>query len=85
LPVGKVSAVKYKGKLYYVYPTAQKDRIYYGKQAQFNAYKQSLHAQQGAQQMAGSPTFTEEGAGPYNIQVQTFDGFGPMYDDSWDQ
>jgi hypothetical protein len=35
--------------------------------------------------MAGSPTFTEEGAGPYNIQVQTFDGFGPMYDDSWDQ
>ena len=33
LPVGKVSAVKYKGKLYYVYPTAQKDRIYYGKQA----------------------------------------------------
>ena len=85
LPVGKVSAVKYKGKLYYVYPTAQKDRIYYGKQAQFNAYKQILHAQQGAQQMAGSPTFTEEGAGPYNIQVQTFDGFGPMYDDSWDQ
>jgi len=85
LPVGKVSAVKYKGKLYYVYPTAQKDRIYYGKQAQFNAYKQSLRAQQGEQQMAGSPTFTEEGAGPYNIQVQTFDGFGPMYDDSWDQ
>ena len=48
LPVGKVSAVKYKGKLYYVYPTAQKDRIYYGKQAQFNAYKQSLRNQQGA-------------------------------------
>ena len=40
---------------------------------------------QGEQQMAGSPTFTEEGAGPYNIQVQQFDGFGPMYDDSWDQ
>ena len=86
LPVGKVSAVKYKGKLYYVYPTAQKDRIYYGKQAQFNAYKQSLRAQQGEQQMAGSPTFTEDlRAGPYNIQAQTFDGFGPMYDDSWDQ
>jgi hypothetical protein len=28
---------------------------------------------------------TEEGAGPYHIQVQEFDGFGPMYDDSWDQ
>ena len=86
LPVGKVSAVKYKGKLYYVYPTAQKDRIYYGKQAQFNKYKQSLRAQQGEQQMAGSPTFTEDlRAGPYNIQVDQFDGFGPMYDDSWDQ
>src|SRR4029078_3544447 len=85
LPLGKVSAVKYKGKLYYVYPTAQKDRIYYGKQAQLNAYKQSLQNKQGAAQMEGSPTFTEEGAGPYNIQVQTFDGFGPMYDDSWDQ
>ena len=85
LPVGKVSAVKYKGKLYYVYPTAQKDRIYYGKQAQFNAYKQSLQNLQGQQQMAGSPTFVQEGAGPYNIQVDTFDGFGPMYDDSWDQ
>ena len=85
LPVGKVSAVKYKGKLYYVYPTAQKDRIYYGKEAQFTAYKQSLRNQQGEQQMAGSPTFTEEGTGPYHIQVQQFDGFGPMYDDSWDQ
>jgi hypothetical protein len=86
LPVGKVSAVKYNGKLYYVYPTAQKDRIYYGKQAQFNAYKQLLQNQQGQQQMAGSPTFTEDlRAGPYNIQAQTFDGFGPMYDDSWDQ
>jgi hypothetical protein len=85
LPVGKVSAVKYKGKLYYVYPTAQKDRIYYGKQAQFNAYKQSLQNLQGERQMAGSPVITEEGAGPYHIQVQEFDGFGPMYDDSWDQ
>jgi hypothetical protein len=86
LPVGKVSAVKYKGKLYYVYPTAQKDRIYYGKQAQFNAYKQSLRAQQGEQQMAGQSLMpTLETAGPNNIQIQQFDGFGPMYDDSWDQ
>ena len=66
-------------------PTAQKDRIYYGKQAQFNAYKQSLRNQQGQQQMAGYATITEETAGPYNIQTQQFDGFGPMYDDSWDQ
>ena len=37
LTLGRVSAVKYKGKLFYVYPTAQKDHIYYGKQAQYNA------------------------------------------------
>jgi hypothetical protein len=86
LPLGKVSAVKYKGKLFYVYPTAQKDRIYYGRQAQFNAYKQSLQNQQGEQQMAGQSLMpTLETAGPNNIEVQQFGGFGPMYDDSWDQ
>src|SRR4051794_2691943 len=37
-----VSAVKYQGKLYYVYPTAKKDQILVGKQAQYNAYKEAL-------------------------------------------
>jgi hypothetical protein len=82
LAQGRVSAVKYNGKLYYVYPTAKKDRIYVGKQAQFNAYKQSLkasqQAQQGQQQMAGNPIFTDETAGPFHIEVNQFDGFGPM-------
>src|SRR5207248_5706594 len=45
----RVSAVTYNGKLYYVYPTSQKDNIYVGKQKQFNAYKQALAAQQGSQ------------------------------------
>ena len=40
LPPNVVSAVKYQGKLYYVYPTAKKDQIYLGKQAQYDAYKQ---------------------------------------------
>src|SRR5436190_16681323 len=35
----RVSAVKYNGKLYYVFPTATKDKIYVGKQKQYNAYK----------------------------------------------
>src|SRR6266513_618105 len=30
LPEGKVSAVKFKGRTYYVYPTATKDRILVG-------------------------------------------------------
>src|SRR6185503_5366057 len=45
----RVSAVKYNGKLYYVFPTATKDKIYVGRQKQFNAYKNALAAQQGSQ------------------------------------
>jgi crotonobetainyl-CoA:carnitine CoA-transferase CaiB-like acyl-CoA transferase len=86
LAQGRVSAVKYNGKLYYVYPTAQKDRIYVGKQKQFNAYKAALAgsqpasqpAQPGQQLMNPAPTMTYEGAGPHHVEVQQFDGFGPM-------
>jgi hypothetical protein len=82
LPAGKVSAVKYQGKLYYVYPTAKKDQIYVGKQAQYNAYKQIMQkarmAQQGQQEMAGYADITEETAGINHIEIQEFDGFGPL-------
>ena len=85
----RVSAVKYNGKLYYVFPTAQKDKIYVGKQKQFNAYNQALAAQQGSQPTGQQaqpgqqlinppPTFTYEGAGPHHVEVEQFDGFGPM-------
>src|SRR5437588_8833343 len=67
----RVSAVKYNGKLYYVFPTATKDKIYVGRQKQFNAYKQALAAQQtgqpasragqsGQQLMNPAPTMTYE-------------------------
>ena len=42
----RVSAVKYNDKLYYVFPTATKDKIYVGKQKHFNKYKQAIAAQQ---------------------------------------
>jgi len=90
----RVSAVKYNGKLYYVFPTAKKDKIYVGRQKQFDTYKKALAAQQGTQpvsQQAGSgqvqpgqqlmnpaPTMTYETAGPQHIEVEQFDGFGPM-------
>jgi hypothetical protein len=86
----RVSAVKYNGKLYYVFPTATKDKIYVGRQEQFNAYKQALAAQQasqpvsqqgqlGQQLVAGQSLMpTLETAGPNNIEVQQFGGFGPM-------
>src|SRR5213080_1470256 len=71
----RVSAVKYTGTLYYVFPTATKDKIYVGKQKQFNVYKQALAAQQGTQPasqqaqpgqqlMNPAPTMTFETAGP---------------------
>src|SRR5881409_3783871 len=90
LAQGKVTAVKYNGKLYYVFPTGTKDKIYVGKQKQFNAYKQALAsqhaakpasqpsmAQMGEAQMAGqSLEPTLETAGPNHIEVQQFGGFG---------
>jgi len=78
LAQGRCSAVTYNGKLYYVYPTGTKDRVYVGRQKQYNAYKQALQAQQGQQQMARTPTMTYETAGPNHIEVQQFNGFGPM-------
>ena len=89
LAQGRCSAVNYNGKLYYVYPTATKDKIYVGRQKQFNAYKQALAAQpasqpasmaqQGQGQMAGQSLMpTLETAGPNQIEVQQFGGFGPM-------
>jgi hypothetical protein len=85
LAQGRVSAVKYNGTLYYVFPTGTKDRIYVGKQKQFNAYKTALASQQAGQQaqpgqqlMNPAPTMTYETAGPQHIEVEQFDGFGPM-------
>jgi hypothetical protein len=85
----RVSAVTYNGKLYYVFPTATKDKIYVGRQKQFNAYKQALaaqyashpasqQAQPGQQLMNPAATMTFETAGPNHIEVDQFDGFGPM-------
>ena len=91
LTVGRVTAVKYKGKTFYVFPTGTKDKIYYGHQNQFNAYKHALAtayashpaaqtaAAQGQAQMAGQSLMpTLETAGQHNIEVQQFGGFGPM-------
>jgi len=85
----RVSAVKYNGKLYYVFPTATKDKIYVGKQKQYDIYKKALAAQQGSQPAGQpaqpgqqlinpAPTMTYETAGPQHIEVEQFDGFGPM-------
>jgi hypothetical protein len=43
---GRCSAVTVNGKLVYVFPTATKDKFYYGKQSQFDRYKKAIAAQQ---------------------------------------
>jgi hypothetical protein len=90
LTQGRCSAVKYNGKLFYVFPTATKDKVYVGKQAQFNRYKNALASQQASQPASqqGQPGQqliqgqslepTLETAGPHNVEVQQFGGFGPM-------
>jgi hypothetical protein len=81
LAQGRVSAVKYQGKLYYVYPTATKDKIYVGKQKQLAAYNRALAAQQAQASQQGMnppPTMTFQGHGPHQIVAEEFDGFGPM-------
>jgi hypothetical protein len=51
----RVSAVKYNRKLYYVFPTATKDKIYVGRQKQYNAYKTALAAEQTSQPASQQP------------------------------
>ena len=90
LAQGRCSAVTFNKKLFYVFPTATKDKIYVGKQAHFNRYKKAIAAQQasqpasrqgqpGQQLIQGQSLYpTLESAGPHNIEVQQFGGFGPM-------
>ena len=81
LAVDRVSAVKYQGKVYYVFPTGNKSQILVGTQAQFNAYKKALQAQPASQAQAsqtaqqqqqmlqGSPVWAGETAGPRHVDV----------------
>jgi len=73
----------------YVFPTGKRSQILVGTQTQFNAYKRALQAQQAQQassafqqqqqQMAqGSPVWSGETAGPRHVDVEVFDGFGPL-------
>src|SRR5207248_5248101 len=71
----RISAVKYQGKLYYVFPTATKDKIYVGKQKQLNAYNRALAAQQAQASQQGMnppPTMTFQGHGPHQIVAEEF-------------
>jgi len=88
LTVAKVSAVTFKKKLYYVYPTGKKNQILVGKQAHYDSYKKMLVAQAPqAQTSANAPAQRDssgplygETAGPNRISVEDFYGGGPLKD-----
>ena len=42
LAQGRCSAVTFNNKLFYVFPTATKDKFYVGKQKHFDAYKNAI-------------------------------------------
>jgi hypothetical protein len=49
LAQGRCSAVMFNKKLFYVFPTAAKDKFYVGKQTQFERYKKAIGAQKASQ------------------------------------
>ena len=71
---GKVSAVRQKGKTFYVYPDAPHNQIYVGNKAQYRAYK-NLVAQQPT---SGGPIQFEEPTPGGNIAVKEFYGWAPF-------
>jgi hypothetical protein len=74
LPQGQVSEAGYKGQIYYVYPSATKDRILVGNKIQYNAYRQAVVAYG----LTTSPDFVQDTHGPHRILIQQFSGFGPL-------
>ena len=76
LSAGKVSTVGYHGHLYYVYPTATKNRVLVGNQTEYNAYKQAIVAYG----LTTSPDFVQDTHGPHRVLIQEFSGFGPLGD-----
>jgi hypothetical protein len=76
LAPNKVSAVTYNGKLYYAYPDAAHNRIYVGRQPQYNAYRQLLG--QRIAELGPNLGISEETAGPHRIVITQFEGWGPL-------
>jgi hypothetical protein len=74
LPEGKISAVRQKGKTFYIYPDPSHNQIYVGKKAQYEAYeKLAAH-----QPTSPGPIQFEAYAPGGNIAVKEFYGWAPF-------
>jgi hypothetical protein len=74
LPEEKVSLVTQKGKTFYIYPDASRNRIYVGNQAQFQAYKNLRARQKGSKDAITNTDYI----GGNQIKVREFHGWGPL-------
>jgi PBP1b-binding outer membrane lipoprotein LpoB len=74
LPEGKISAVRQKGKTFYIYPDAPHNQIYVGNKAQYQAYKKLA-----AQEPTGPGPIQFEAYAPGgNVNVREFYGWAPF-------
>ena len=78
LSPNKVSAVAYKGKLYYAYPDVAHNQVYVGRQPQYNTYRQLL--QKRVAGVGENSAILEETAGPHRVVISQFNGWGPLND-----
>jgi hypothetical protein len=74
LPEGKISAVRQKGKTFYIYPDAPHNQIYVGNKEQYQAYKNLV----GQQPTSPGPIQFEAYAPGGNISVREFYGWAPF-------
>ena len=75
LPEGKVSAVRQKGKTFYIYPDAPHNQIYVGNKAQYQAYKH-LRAQR--PDWPGPIVVEDYNATGTEVPVREFFGWAPF-------
>jgi hypothetical protein len=86
LPADKVSPVKYRGRIHYVYPMTASNQAYVGSKDRYQTYLDLLHKEQAQANAAANaaaqpkPVFTEEvpGPGAEPILIQEYDGWGPL-------
>ena len=76
LPTGQVSPVTQKGKTFYIYPDATRNRIYVGNEAEYQTYQGLITKTRGNT----GPIVNTDSVRGNPIKVREFYGFGPLDD-----
>ena len=78
LPEGNVSPVMQRGKTFYVYPDATRNRIYVGNEAEYQTYQGLITKTRGSS--STGPIVNTDLVRGNPIKVREFYGFGPLDD-----